>query len=111
MSDVRILKLISGEEVVGVVDRDGGTHDILKSNEFFVLKPIAVAYLPDEQTGQVKPSLVPWAMHVQGNRVKLKDEHVIFNELAREDLAGAYNQATGRVMTPPKGIIVPGGKR
>lgn len=111
MAEVHVLKLVSGEEIVGTLTTEGGSFNVCGPDEFFIEKPIAVAYLPDENTGGVKPTLVPWAQHVLGHKIKLKTGHVMYNEFAREDLAQAYNQATGGIVTPPKGLVIPGGKR
>lgn len=115
MSNIRVLKFLSGEEVVAKVESVVNTDDSVPGNLIHTLTDPLALYMQQiqdtDEKGQVvnimRPSIAPWAVHVEKNTVRIKDEHVLYNEPANDELERTYRTATGGIATPPQGLIVP----
>ena len=72
-NDVKVLKLITGEEVMARVSNDlsnGGGLIILN-------KPMILQAVPGQQTSQVGFALVPWFMAGKNENITISIDHVI----------------------------------
>ena len=84
-NDVKILKLITGEEIIARVKQDG---DMLSLNIPMTLQPI-----PQNKTGQVGMALIPWIFSGKSEEVKISLSHVIAEDDAKEQHEKNYLQA------------------
>ena len=72
-SDVKILKMITGEEVMARVEddlSDGGGLITLDH-------PMTLQAVPSQQTGQMGFALIPWLMSGKSDKLTVSIEHVI----------------------------------
>lgn len=99
---VRVVKLVSGEEVVAELFGSD-------SNGVVLTKPLLLMIQINSQTGALQPSILPWATHVRDLRVAIAHDKIIYNEIPNEDLTEAYLKATGEKVldTPPRGLVLP----
>ena len=72
-NDVKILKLITGEEVLARISNDLSNGDGL----IILNKPMILQAVPGQQTGQVGFALVPWFMAGKNENITISIDHVI----------------------------------
>lgn len=91
---VKLLKLITGEEVIASVSKDEKmTH--LKN-------PARIAIMNDGVR------LLPFSLFSKGDSISLKNEHVMFETEVEDELLNGYNSqfGTGIVVPPGAGSII-----
>ena len=69
INDVKILKLITGEEVMARIEQ--------KETMLVLDKPMTLQQLPNPQTGQIGIALVPWFMSGKNENITISIDHVI----------------------------------
>ena len=85
-NDVKVLKLITGEEVIARVTEE-------KNNLITLEKPMILQMLaPDRTTGQVGFALMPWMQAAKNERVSISTEHIIAEDEASEQTEKNYLQ-------------------
>jgi len=93
--DVRVLKLVTGEEIVGEFVSETKTSITVKNTLSLLVQP--------SQQG-VGYAFVPWCPMVQGDKT-IKLEKTIFTASATDELEGSYRSMFSQIMTPPKTLI------
>jgi len=85
-NDVKVLKLITGEEVIARVTEE-------KNNLITLEKPMILQMLaPNTSTGQVGFALIPWMKAAKNERVLISTEHIIAEDEASEQTEKNYLQ-------------------
>ena len=86
-NDVKILKLITGEEVIARVTEE-------KNVDLITLeKPMTLQMLPpNTSTGQVGFALVPWMKAAKNEKITISTEHIIAEDEASEQTEKNYLQ-------------------
>ena len=85
-NDVKVLKLITGEEVIARVSEE---HNDLLTLE----KPMTLQMLPpNTSTGQVGFALVPWIKAAKNDKTTLSIEHVLVTDEASGQTEKNYLQ-------------------
>ena len=85
-NDVKVIKLITGEEVIARVTEE-------KNNLISLEKPMILQMLaPDRTTGQIPFALVPWMKAAKNERVIISTEHIIAEDEASEQTEKNYLQ-------------------
>ena len=85
-NDVKILKLITGEELIARVIEE-------KNNLITLEKPMILQMLaPNTSTGQVGFALIPWMKAAKNERVLISTEHIIAEDEASEQTEKNYLQ-------------------
>ena len=91
-SDVKILKMITGEEVMARVSddlTDGGGLITLDN-------PMTLQAVPTNQQGQMGFALVPWLMSGKSDKITVSIEHVIAQDDPKDQAEKNYlAQVTG----------------
>ncbi len=83
----KILKLISGEEVIGDYEERDGKH--------FIGKPAKLVLYPDGEGGLV-PSIMPWIPFSDEDEVEIKAECIMLRPMEpAQDIRNEYNQSFG----------------
>jgi hypothetical protein len=85
-SDVKILKMITGEEVMARVSddlSDGGGLITLDN-------PMTLQPVPSQQTGQMGFALVPWLMSGKSEKITVSIEHVIAQDDPKDQAEKNY---------------------
>ena len=84
--DVKILKLITGEEVMARVSNDltdGGGLIILDN-------PMTLQAVPTNQQGQMGFALVPWLMTGKSEKITIATDHVIAQDDPKDQAEKNY---------------------
>ena len=85
-NDVKVLKLITGEEVIARVIEE-------KNNLITLEKPMILQVMaPDRTTGQIPFALVPWMKAAKNEKVTISTEHIIAEDEASEQTNKNYLQ-------------------
>ena len=82
-NDVKILKLITGEEVMArVTEGDNGLISLDK--------PMILQAVPSQQTGQMGFALIPWLMSAKGEKITISIDHVIVQDEVKPEVEKNY---------------------
>ena len=85
-NDVKVLKLITGEEVIARVTEE-------ENNLISLEKPMILQMLaPDRTTGQIGFALVPWMKAAKNEKVTISTEHIIAEDEGSEQTQKNYLQ-------------------
>jgi hypothetical protein len=102
--DIIVLKLITGEEVLGELESQSET-------EFVLVNPVGISIVRG-QNGQPNVGLTPFPMHAEqktGTIVPINKKHVVYNYEPAEDFKANYNQIFGTgIVTPPEKKLILG---
>lgn len=95
MSNVKLIRLVSGEEIIAkVIQEDKGGFQIEKPA---ILLP----------AGQGRLALVPWLPYGESDSMFLPEKIVAFNILPKKDLANEYANATSGLVVPDNKVATP----
>ena len=99
--NILVLKLITGEEVLGEV--------VNKDPSFVALKNVVGIAVVRGQDGQPSIGFSPFPLHAEpktGNKFTFSKKHVVYNYVPAEDFINNYKQIFGAgIITPNKQII------
>ena len=84
-NDVKVLKLITGEEVIARVIEE-------ENNLITLEKPMTLQMLPSTSTGQVGFALVPWMKAAKNDNMTISIEHVLVTDEASDQSEKNYLQ-------------------
>ena len=82
MSDVKVLKLTTGEEVIARVEQQ---------RDYMMLeKPMTMAPVPGQSPGQMGFAMVPWMMAAKGDFIQLSLSHIMVETKAKGEIEKNY---------------------
>ena len=88
-NDVKVLKLITGEEVIARVSEES-------SNLLTLEKPMTFQAVPTNQQGQMGFALVPWFMSGKNEKITISIDHIIAEDVPKGHAEKNYlAQVTG----------------
>jgi len=98
-----VLKLVTGEEVLGEVQSESETEWVLEN-------PVGIAVVRGKD-GQPNVGFAPFPIHAPqkpGSVIALAKKHVIYSYVPAEDFITNYNQifGSGIVLPPTKQLII-----
>ena len=104
MSNIQIIKLSSGEELIGQVD----DIEIEGRTLIQIQKPAVVMLIPDQrEEGKFGIGLAPYAPYADKSTVSIMPNHVIAVMIPGTSLLNEYNKHYGSgVIIPDTGIKV-----
>ena len=101
MSDVKLVRLISGEEVVAEVDE-------LEDGSIKLTNPVVVRMIPPEtQDGEPRLVQSPLLTLSQDKEITLNSMGFVFTCTPIKQLVEHHKQMFGNIIVPEKGIITP----
>jgi hypothetical protein len=100
--DIKILKLNTGEEVLGEVEIESETEIVL-------VNPVGVAIVRGKD-GQPNVGFAPFPLHAEqksGQTIAFSKKNVVYSYVPAEDFVNNYNQIFGAgIVLPNKQLIV-----
>ena len=87
-NDVKVLKLITGEEVITRVTEEENNYSLITLEKPMILQMIP----PTTSTGQVGFALIPWMKAAKNEKVTISTEHIIAEDEASEQTQKNYLQ-------------------
>ncbi len=98
MSNIKVVKLVSGEELV--VEITNETDEAITINNV-----VAAVLQRSNQTGGAALGFMPWMHAANGPFIIAKDKLICVAEVA-DEVKNGYNQIFGAgIVVPPKGLI------
>ena len=82
-NDVKVLKLITGEEVIARISTES-------SNLLILEKPMTLQIMPANQQGQVGFAIVPWLMAGNSERITISTEHILAEDVVKSEIEKNY---------------------
>ena len=98
MSDVKVIRLSTGEDVIAKVDMNSGSN--IKLDKPFVIIP--------QQMGPGKPVQLMMSLYNafgKGDKVEVAKDKVVFMTEPKDEIKNSYEQNTSKIITPNKGLI------
>ena len=97
MSEVKLLRLSTGEDIIAKVgENDGG----ISLNKPFVIIP--------QQLGPGKPVQLMMSLYNafgKGDTITIDKDKVVFMTEHKDEIKNSYEQNTSKILTPNKGLI------
>jgi hypothetical protein len=97
MSDVKVIRMTTGEDVIAKVgENDGG----ISLNKPFVIIP--------QQLGPGKPVQLMMSLYNafgKGDTITIGQDKVVFMTEPKDEIKNSYEQNTSKILTPNKGLI------
>lgn len=97
--DVKIVKLITGEELLTQIEDDG--------QNVTLTKPMVLIMQPGPQGGL---QMVPFLMLGKSEKVVIRSENILFSYEPKEELANGYRQQVGSIVQAPANALDSKGK-
>ena len=94
--NIKILKLITGEEIIGEVSVEGETFITLKN-------PLAIIIRPSQEGFTF--GFMPWCNLMDGEK-RLSMSNVVTMGSPTDEVKNTYSSMFGGIVTPPKQLIV-----
>ena len=97
MSDVKVIRLSTGEDVIAKVDEG--------SEKVTLDKPIVI--IP-QQMGPGTPVQLMMSLYNafgKGEKVEVAKDKVVFMTEPKDEIKNSYEQNTSKIITPNKGLI------
>tara|TARA_Y100000052_G_C2867973_1_gene38393 strand:+ start:143 stop:418 length:276 start_codon:yes stop_codon:yes gene_type:complete len=82
MSEVKVLKLTTGEEIIARVKQN---RDYIELE-----KPMTLAPVPGQTPGQMGFAMVPWMMAAKGDFIQLSLSHIVVETEAKSEIEKNY---------------------
>jgi hypothetical protein len=103
MKNLKVLKLISGEEIIAeVVTKDEPDTESLYQ---YTIKNALLLMMTNDKTKGLGVAIVPWGNHTAGGQMTINMEHVIYAADPRQELVDQYTSIFSGLALPEKGLI------
>jgi hypothetical protein len=97
---IKVLKLVSGEEVVAEIVH----HD---ESEIVIKNPLAIILQRGQQQGEIGIGFVPFAPYAgRSATINIRKDKIVFEFEVDDEMRNQYNTIFGGIVTPPKTLIV-----
>jgi hypothetical protein len=101
-TNVKILKMISGEELLAEVVAQTGTELVIKN-------PVRVVVMPSKSNPQTPTvGFAPWAEFSEDKEFTIHMAHVIVTMKPVQEFINQYNSMFGGIVAPSPKLIIPG---
>lgn len=106
MADIRILKMLSGENILTEVVEE----NMYGGKEVEIKNPVLIVVMSSRKPNDPTPTigLAPWAEFSEDKTFTLQKSHIIAIMKPVKDFVDQYNAMFGKVITPRPGLIIPG---
>jgi hypothetical protein len=101
-----IVKLISGEDVLGEVEGQNNTD----CGTIRITNPVQVAVIPDPMSGKPGIGILPFPMHsdrkVKDKSIIIDKRNVVYYYTPAQDYIDRYKEIMGGIQVPSKQILM-----
>ena len=97
MSDVKVIRLSTGEDVIAKVDM--GTEKVTLEKPFVIIP---------QQMGPGKPVQLMMSLYNafgKGDKIEVAKDKVVFVTDPKDEIRNSYEKNTSKILTPNKGLI------
>ena len=96
--EVILIRLLSGEEIIGSATDEGGN--------MIMTKPVELMSVQDPATNQVRMSFAPFMPQADADEVLFIHTAIAAIATPKKELVDAYNTMTGGIILPEKKIVL-----
>lgn len=101
-TNLQIMKLVNGNEILGDVVKETDTHVTVK-------EPVRVVAIPSKTSPQMPTvGFAPWAEFSEQKEFTIHKAHVIVSMKPVQEFINQYNTMFGGIVAPSSKLIVPG---
>lgn len=101
-SNIKLLKLISGDEIIGEVLSETNIEVVIKN-------PVRVVIMPSKANPQTPTvGFAPWAEFSEDKQFSIHKAHVIVSMKPVQEFINQYNSMFGGIVAPSSKLIIPG---
>jgi len=97
IDDVAVIKLITGEELIGLVK-------LINDKEIHLDNILTIVYQLDQDTKRIGYGLLPYNP-LSGKMKEFQRTHIVYYARPTEQLTSVYKQQTSNLVTPSKQLI------
>ena len=99
MANIKIIKLSTGEELIGEVEDKGLSYSIKNA--------VQIAIIPSRTNAQ-QPSigLAPWLPYAENDPVLIPKQNVVYEAKPVKEMINNYSSIFSGIITPPKTLLV-----
>jgi hypothetical protein len=99
MANIKIIKLTTGEELIGEIEDKGLSYTIKNA--------VVIALIPS-RTNPQQPSigLAPWMPYAENEPVMISKQSIVYEAKPIKEMLNNYNSIFGGIITPPKTLLV-----
>ena len=102
VTNVKLLKMISGEELIAEVITDNDSHITIKN-------PVRVVVVPTKTNPQTPTvGFAPWAEFSEDKEFTIHKAHVIVTMKPVQEFTNQYSGMFGGLVAPSSKLIIPG---
>jgi len=98
MSEVKIVRMSTGEDVISTVDKDSVGNYTMK-------KPFIIVPTQSAPGQPVKLMLTPYMPYADDDKITISADKVVTSVRPKKDILDSYNQNTSSILTPSKELI------
>jgi|SRR6056300_903364 len=98
MSEVKIVRMSTGEDVISTVDKDSVGNYTMK-------KPFVIVPTQSAPGQPVKLMLTPYMPYADDDKITISADKVVTSVRPKKDILDSYNQNTSSILTPSKELI------
>jgi hypothetical protein len=99
MANIKIIKLLTGEELIGDIEDKGLSYSVKNA--------VLIALVPSRNNPQ-QPSigLGPWLPYAENEPVMISKQSIVYEAKPVKEMINNYNSIFGGIITPPKTLLV-----
>jgi len=97
MSDVKVIRMTTGEDVIAKVDE--GSEKVTLNKPFVIIP---------QQMGPGKPVQLMMSLYNafgKGDKIQVGKDKVVFMTEPKDEIKNSYEANTSKILTPNKGLI------
>ena len=98
MSEVKIVRMSTGEDVISTVDKDSVGNYTMK-------KPFVIVPTQSAPGQPVKLMLTPYMPYAEDDKITISADKVVTSVKPKKDILDSYNLNTSSILTPNKELI------
>ena len=99
MAEIKILKLISGEEIIGEVLENG--------SEICIKNPVRIVVMPGKDPREPQVGLAPWGQFSKEKTFSLHKAHIVVIMTPIDAFVNQHKEMFGGIVIPKQGLILP----
>ena len=99
MANIKIIKLLTGEELIGDIEDRGLSYSVKNA--------VLIALVPS-RTNPQQPSigLAPWMPYAENEPIMISKQSIVYEAKPIMEMINNYNSIFGGIITPPKTLLV-----
>lgn len=103
MSNVKLVRFLTGEEVLAVVEE----KTIGLQTKVLLKNPIRIVIMPSRDKTSPTIGLAPWIEFSDDKEISVDSAHILAIVNPIKEFVEQYKQTTSKILTPTKNLLLP----